>query len=201
MSKNTALSAHPPLVLASGSPYRKQLLDRLGLHYTHVSPDIDEQLLEGERPAAGALRLSGLKAGAVASTLDEGLVIGSDQIACLQGHIRGKPGDFATAREQLREASGQWVEFYTGLALTCASSGVTLEALAETRVLFRQLSVEEIDRYLIHDRPLDCAGSFKSEGFGISLIERIEGHDPTALIGLSLIDLVRLLRQWGLNLP
>lgn len=201
MSKNSVSSALPRVVLASSSPHRKMLLDRLGLDYTVVSPDIDERLLENESPEQGARRLSRSKAHAVASTLSEGLVIGSDQIASLNGRTQGKPGHLIAARAQLREASGQWVQFYTGLAVTCVSSGQTLDSLTETRVLFRDLSTEEIDRYLAHDQPFDCAGSFKSEGFGITLIHRIEGHDPSALIGLPLIDLVKLLRRLGLPLP
>ncbi len=162
---------------------------------------MDETPLAGERPAALAQRLALAKARAVAALHPAALVIGSDQVADLNGQPLGKPGTHERAVAQLRQMSGQTVLFHTALALVCHASGFERSELAVVTVLLRQLSVAEIERYLRIERPYDCAGSAKSEGLGIALLERIDNDDPTALIGLPLIRTARLLREAGLVLP
>jgi len=162
---------------------------------------VDETPLAGERPAALAQRLALAKARAVAALHPAALVIGSDQVADLNGQPLGKPGTHERAVAQLRQMSGQTVLFHTALALVCHASGFERSELAVVTVLLRQLSVAEIERYLRIERPYDCAGSAKSEGLGIALLERIDNDDPTALIGLPLIRTARLLREAGLVLP
>ena len=182
------------LVLASTSPFRRQLLARLGLPFSVASPAVDEALLPGEDPAAGALRLSEAKARAVAASYPQALIIGSDQVACLDGRIFGKPGTHAEATRQLRTMRGQRVNFFTGLCLLDARSGKAHLRGVPTLVTFRELADEEIESYLHKEQPYNCAGSAKSEGLGIALIARIDGEDPNALIGLPLIALCDLLR-------
>ncbi len=187
------------LVLASTSRYRRELLSRLTSHFRQESPHVDEAALPGEAPAQLAARLAVAKARAVAARNPNALVIGSDQVADCAGAVLGKPGSIDRAREQLHASSGASVVFHTALCLIDTRHVPAREfaALDSTRVAFRSLTDAEIERYLERERPFDCAGSFKSEGLGINLFERIESSDPTALIGLPLIALCGLLRQAG----
>jgi septum formation protein len=189
----------PPLVLGSTSRYRRALLDRLGLPFEVAAPGVDEAALPGERPAMTALRLAEAKARAVASRYADALVIGSDQVADCDGRPVGKPGDRARAFEQLRALSGRTVVFHTGLALVDAASGRCHRELVDVASTFRTLGDAEIARYLDREQPYDCAGSVKSEALGIVLFDRIASDDPTALIGLPLIALARLLRLEGVE--
>ncbi|MGH8183197.1 MAG: Maf family protein [Rhodanobacteraceae bacterium] len=191
----------PGIVLASTSRYRAELLRRIIRDFEQASPDVDESTLPGEPPPARASRLAEAKARALASKLRNALVIGSDQVAALDNTIMHKPGSIENAHEQLRASSGKTVDFFTGLCVIDARDGQHHVMLDHTRVVFRTLTDAEIQRYVANERPLDCAGSFKSEGAGIALFERIESEDPTALIGLPLITLARLLRQMGVALP
>lgn len=187
------------LVLASTSRYRRELLARIAPHFRVVASQVDETARPNESPAMLATRLAEAKARAVAAHCPGALVIGSDQVAALDGQILGKPGNAENARAQLAACSGRDVVFHTAICLldtrpnpcrVCAETDTT-------RVRFRTLGVEEIAGYVTRESPLDCAGSFKSEGLGIALFERIESSDPTALIGLPLIALCRLLREAG----
>ncbi len=187
------------LILASSSPYRKELLARLGLPFSAVSPDIDETPLPGEPPEHLVGRLAVAKAQAIADRHPNALVIGSDQVAVHRGAIVGKPGDHDRAVAQLRAASGQSVTLYTGLALVDAESGRTQSEVIPFRVVFRKLNDARIERYLRKEQPYNCAGSVKSEGLGIALLERFEGEDPNTLIGLPLIRLVAMLEKEGLE--
>jgi septum formation protein len=189
----------PPLVLGSTSGYRRALLERLGWPFEVAAPALDESALPGEAPAATALRLAEAKARAVASRYRDALVIGSDQVAELDGLAVGKPADHAEAVAQLRAASGRTVVFHTGVALVDAAEGTCRSRLVEVSSTFRTLATDDIERYLAREQPYDCAGSVKSEGFGIALFERIVSDDPTALIGLPLIALCALLREAGLD--
>jgi len=183
------------LVLASTSPYRAALLERLGIPFDTAPPHVDEALKPGESPAACAQRLADAKCDAL---LAEGqVVIGSDQVADLGGRILGKPGNHATALEQLIACQGQSVKFHT--AVTIAGPGRRLRHLAETRVLFRQLPEQALDQYLRLEQPYDCAGGFKAEGLGIRLFQRIESDDPTALIGLPLIWVADAMAHFGFD--
>ncbi len=185
------------LVLASTSRYRRMLLERLGLGFEAVAPHADETPLAGEAPAATAFRLAAAKARSVAKAYPDALIIGSDQVADCQGQPIGKPGNHENAVAQLRALSGQTVVFHTGLALLDAATGSCQTALVDVRSTFRQLTSDEIEGYLLRERPYDCAGSVRSEALGIALFERIESDDPTALIGLPLIQLARMLRAAG----
>jgi septum formation protein len=187
----------PALILASTSPYRAQLLGRLGLPFTAVPPKVDESPQPGEHPGLLCYRLAEAKARAVAGNHPGALIIGSDQLAVLGDRILTKPGSHARAEEQLSALSGHRVTFLTGLCLLNASSGQAQVDLVPYSVVFRELSPATIDAYLRRDQPYQCAGSFKSEGLGIALFERMEGEDPTALIGLPLIRLVDMLAQEG----
>ena len=187
------------LVLASTSRYRRMLLERLGCPFEVASPGIDEAPLPGEPPAATASRLAEAKARAVGGRYQDALVIGSDQVAELDGRAVGKPVDHADAIAQLRAASGRTVVFHTGVALVDAASGRCRSRLVDVASTFRVLAEGDIERYLTREQPYDCAGSVKSEGFGIALFERIESDDPTALIGLPLIAVAALLREEGLD--
>jgi septum formation protein len=197
------VSAPPvrPLVLGSTSRYRRELLDRLGLPFQVVAPEVDETPQSGETPAALARRLALAKAHAVAAKHPAAIVIGSDQVADLAGQPLGKPGDHARATEQLRRMRGQTVVFQTALAVVCRETGFEAQDLAPVQVRFRDLADAEIETYLRKEQPYDCAGSAKSEGLGISLLEAIHSDDPTALIGLPLIRTCRLLRLAGLQVP
>jgi len=189
------------LVLASTSRYRREVLARLGLAFRSVAPGVDESRRSGEPPAELAARLALAKARAVAVSCPNALVIGSDQVAEFDGRILGKPGTADAARAQLAASSGQRVTFHTALCLLDTRDGRSDIVVDATHVVFRILRADEIARYVDTEQPLDCAGSFKAEGLGISLFERIESDDPTALIGLPLIALSRLLRHAGLRLP
>lgn len=185
------------LVLASTSRYRRELLSRLGLPFDVCAPDADEAPLAGEAPSDTAERLALVKARAVADRYPQALIIGSDQVAHLDGRIYGKPGNHENAVRQLQEMSGRTVTFHTGLCLLNAETGVARVRGVPIRVTFRALTDETIERYLRREQPYDCAGSAKSEGLGISLIARFEGDDPNALIGLPLIALCDLLAEEG----
>lgn len=187
------------LLLASTSPYRKMLLEKLQLPFDCAAPEVDETPLPGESAEALVLRLAAAKAQALALAYPEHLIIGSDQVCVIDGNITGKPHTEENARAQLRLAAGQAVTFYTGLALYNGRSK-QLQALCEPfRVHFRALSETEIAAYVRMEQPLNCAGSLKSEGLGIALFDRLEGRDPNALIGLPLIALLEMLRVEGIN--
>ena len=191
----------PRLTLASTSRYRRELLERLRLPFDVARPEVDETALPGESPLALATRLAEAKAQAVAQALgDDGWVLGSDQVADLGGKALGKPGGRDAAIAQLRAMSGDVVHFHTALCLAHAD-GRALAAIDLTEVRFRALADAEIERYVDAEQPFDCAGSFKSEGLGITLFESIDNRDPTALIGLPLIATCALLRQAGFTLP
>ncbi len=191
----------PPLILASGSVYRRQLLERLTTHFEVARPGTDETPMPGESPADLAQRLAAEKAAAIAAQHPDAVIIGSDQVASVGGARLGKPGDFDTAVGQLAQCSGQTVEFHTGVTVCCVSAGFTEQHVDLTKVYFRELSTAAIEAYLRADEPWDCAGSFRSEGLGAVLFERIENQDPTALIGLPLIWVAGALRRAGIQLP
>ena len=187
----------PRLILASTSRYRAELLSRLGIPFATQSPGVDETALPGESPQEQAGRLALAKANAVATTCESGLVIGSDQVAHCAGRILGKPGLHSVAVDQLRFMRGRVTHFDTALALVDAASGRTQSEIVRVDVALRDVSDPEIEAYLQREKPYDCAGSAKSEGLGIVLMERISGDDPTALVGLPLIALSRMLRNEG----
>ncbi|MCV2216614.1 Maf family protein [Thauera sp. Sel9] len=189
------------LILASTSAYRRMLLERLLIPFETARPDTDETPLPGEAPDATAERLAADKARAVASAWPDALIIGSDQVAHIGDQVFGKPGSEERAIAQLQQMSGQTVSFHTALALLNTRSGRLQIEGVPTRVRFRSLSEDEIRRYVATERPLDCAGSAKVEGLGITLLEALSGDDPTALIGLPLIALSRMLRAEGVALP
>lgn len=198
---STAQRPARPLVLGSTSRYRRELLGRLGLPFACEAPDVDETPQPGEAPRALAQRLALEKARDVARRHPQAIVIGADQVADLAGEPLGKPGTHARAVAQLQRMSGQTVVFQTALAVVCLDSGFERADLAPVEVRFRPLTAGEIERYLRAEQPYDCAGSAKSEGLGIALLEAIHNDDPTALIGLPLIRTARLLRAAGLTLP
>ena len=187
------------LVLASTSRYRRELLERLRLPFDVVAPDVDERPLAGETPAETAVRLALAKADAVADSDAEAVVIGSDQIADLDGHGLGKPGDHERATAQLAAMRGRTVVFQTAVAVVCAAIGFRVAELVRVAVRFRALSDAEIERYLRAERPYDCAGSAKIETLGIALLDGVDSDDPTALIGLPLIRTCALLRRAGID--
>lgn len=191
----------PRIVLGSTSRYRAELLRRLLPQFGQSAPGTDESPLPDEPPAARALRLAVAKAEAVAREHPGALVIGSDQVAELDGRILDKPGNAERACAQLAASSGREVHFHTALCLFDTRDGRRRTHVDHTHVRFRELNAAEIARYVEREQPLDCAGSFKCEGLGISLFEAIENHDPSALIGLPLIALARLLREAGVELP
>ena len=191
----------PTLVLGSTSRYRAELLRRIYADFEQRAPGTDETPLPHETPRDRALRLAIAKARAAAEGLDDALVIGSDQVAELGGAMLDKPGTQQRARDQLAASSGREVHFHTALCLHDTRTGQDRVHVDHTVVRFRSLAPEEIDRYIEREQPLDCAGSFKCEGLGISLFERIENEDPSALIGLPLIALARMLREAGIRLP
>jgi septum formation protein len=199
-SSNQATTAPRALVLGSTSRYRRELLERLRVPFTVAAPDVDETPLVGEAPLAMAQRLALAKAHAVANKFPHAVVIGSDQVADLHGEPLGKPGTHARATDQLRRMRGYVVVFQTALAVVCLETGFVQQDVAAVRVLFRDLSDAEIEAYLIAEEPYDCAGSAKSEGLGIALLERIDNDDPTALIGLPLIRTARMIRAAGVKL-
>ena len=187
------------LVLASGSRYRAELLARLGIPFEVWSPDVDESPRPGEPCAQTARRLALAKAEAALGRFPDAWVVGSDQVADLAGRAIGKPGHREAARAQLRTMRGRTVTFQTAVCLL--AGGKTHEALVPTDVTFRMLSDDEIERYLEREPAFDCAGSAKSEGLGIALLERLTGDDPTALVGLPLVALSRMLREAGADVP
>ncbi len=190
----------PRLLLASTSSYRREMLARLRLPFDAVRPEVDETPLPGESPVALAIRLGRGKAQAVAARARDAWAIGSDQVAEVDGRALGKPGGRDAAIAQLQAMRGKRVRFHTSVALA-HEDGRVLEALDLTEVAMRALADDEIERYVDTEQPFDCAGSFKSEGFGIVLFEAIRSEDPTALVGLPLIATARLLRQAGFALP
>ena len=193
-----ASAALPRLVLGSSSPYRRELLTRLGQPFETRSPDVDETPRPGEAPLALARRLAEIKARAVAQAFgDDVVVIGSDQVADLAGQPLGKPGHHAGAVEQLRAMSGQLVRFHTAVCVMRPRTGHVLQDVSSVAVTFRTLRDDVIEAYLRREQPYDCAGSAKCEGLGITLLDRIESDDPTALVGLPLIATCRLLREVG----
>ncbi len=185
----------PTLVLASTSAYRKELLARLGLPFTTAAPEVDETPLPDETPPQLVRRLAELKARAVAARYPGALIIGSDQVAVIDGQILGKPGNHERAVAQLRLASGKRLDFLTGLCLFNAASSSLQVEVVSFGVVFRRLSDQQIESYLRREQPYHCAGSFKSEALGVALCERFDGEDPSALIGLPLIRLIRMLEQ------
>ncbi len=199
------MTAHPqptvptrrPLVLASTSPYRRQLLERLRIPFEVANPHVDETELPGESPESLCLRLAIAKAEAVAARYRDALIIGSDQVALLDGRALSKPGDHANAVAQLRAMRGRTITFLTAVAVHDAASGRTLSRTVPTDVAFRDYTDADIERYLALDQPYDCAGSAKSEGLGIVMIRSLRGDDPNALIGLPLIAVVDLLAEHG----
>lgn len=191
----------PQLILASTSPYRRALLDRLQLEYVTASPEVDEARLPGEKASDLVLRLAQAKARAVAPRFPDGLIIGSDQVAALDDRILGKPLTHERAVEQLRMLSGRRLTFFTGVCLYNAAEARAHTDIVTVEVTFRELSDDTIERYLQREQPYHCAGSFKSEALGIVLVCAIEEDDPTALIGLPLIRLIDMLRTEGVHLP
>lgn len=190
----------PHLVLASTSPFRKTLLEKLGIPFDVDAPDVDESHLDNETPAQLVERLACAKAMKVAASYPDALVIGSDQVAVIEGQILGKPGDHAKALRQLQQASGKTVTFLTGLCLHNAATGQNQSEVVPFKVVFRNLNAQQIENYLQAEQPYNCAGSFKSEGLGIALFERLEGEDPNTLIGLPLIRLIRMLEKEGVKI-
>lgn len=186
------------LILGSTSVYRRVLLERLRIPFTVVAPEVDEATLAGETPEQTATRLALAKAHAVAQGREDSVVIGSDQVADLQGEAIGKPGNFERARSQLQRMSGQTVVFHTAVAVVCQAQQFVAQAVVPVQVKFRSLSDAEISYYLLAETPYDCAGSAKSEGLGIALLERIDNSDPSALVGLPLIETARMLRAAGI---
>ena len=193
------MSTHPTLILASTSRYRRELLHRLRLPFEVMAPGVDESRLPAEAPAAMALRLALAKARAVAALRPEAVVIGSDQVADLEGLALGKPGDHERATAQLRQLSGRRAVFQTAIAVVRPATGFEQVLLAPVNVQFRALNDAEIEHYLRAEQPYDCAGSAKSESLGIALLESIHSDDPTALVGLPLIRTCRLLRDAGID--
>ncbi len=191
----------PSLVLASSSPYRRQLLERLNLPFAWAAPDIDETPLPGETPEQLTLRLAEAKARALSERYPTHLIIGSDQVLLLDGQPVSKPGNHANALEQLRRCSGKSIRFLTSLCLLDSASDTARSIVEPFEVVFRQLDEATIERYLLAEQPYDCAGSFKSEGLGISLFRALRGDDPNSLIGLPLIRLCDLLAEHGIQIP
>lgn len=199
MQPASPASAARALVLGSTSVYRRELLARLRLPFTVEPPHVDETPRPGEQPAELARRLAAAKAGAVADRHPSSIVIGSDQVADLDGEPLGKPGNHANAVAQLRRMRGRTVVFQTALSVVCRETGFAQHDLAPVRVRFRDLADEEIEAYLRAEQPYDCAGSARSEGLGIALLDAIDSDDPTALVGLPLIRTCRMLRAAGLR--
>jgi septum formation protein len=189
-----------PVILASTSRYRRELLGRLRLPFDVQPPEVDETPLHGESPRALAERLALEKAKAVARRFPEAVVIGSDQVADLAGEPLGKPGDHASATAQLQRMRGQTLVFQTAVAVVCQASSFSQRELAPVRVVFRNYSDAAIESYLLAEQPYDCAGSAKSEGLGIALLDAIDSDDPTALVGLPLIRTANMLRAAGVDL-
>ena len=199
MSQASLRPLDRPLVLGSTSPYRAELLSRLKLVFAVVAPDVDESARPGELPHELARRLALAKARTVADRFPDAVVIGSDQVADLDGESLGKPGSHDRATDQLRRMRGRTVVFQTAVAVVCAATGFEQIDLAPVKVKFRQLGDAEIETYLRAEQPYDCAGSARSEGLGITLLDSIDSDDPTALVGLPLIRTCRMLRAAGVK--
>lgn len=200
MPQTSPVTGGRPVVLGSTSRYRRELLSRLNIPFDVASPEVDETPLPGEAPRTLALRLALAKARAVAARWPEAAVIGSDQVADLDGEPLGKPGTHERAVLQLQRMRGRTVVFQTALAVVCQATGFEQVDLAAVKVRFRDLTDAEIEAYLRAEQPYDCAGSAKSEGLGIALLESIDNDDPTALVGLPLIRTCRMLRAAGVCL-
>ena len=200
MAEDVSPAENRALVLGSSSPYRRELLSRLRVPFTVEIPDVDESPRADEAPRDLALRLALAKAHAVATRFPDAIVIGSDQVAELGGQPLGKPGSHEKAVAQLRQMRGEAVVFHTAVAVVCRQSGFEQLELAPVSVKFRQLSDAEIESYLRVEQPYDCAGSARSEGLGIALLDSIDSDDPTALVGLPLIRTCRMLRAAGLKI-
>jgi septum formation protein len=198
MSPNAATR---PLILASTSRYRASLLQRFGLDFTTQNPNVDEAERLGESPRARAFRLSEGKAEAVAQRFPTAIIIGGDQVPAASTTILNKPGNAANCREQLMLLSGSSAEFYTACTVRCLETGVKLSHVDTTAVKLRPLSDAEIDRYIEREKPFDCAGGFKAEALGITLFERIDSEDPSAIVGMPLIWLAGALRAVGFAVP
>lgn len=190
---------HRKLVLGSTSPYRRELLERLRIPFEVAAPDVDETPQASESPKQMACRLAMSKARAVAAQFPACVVIGSDQVADLEGEALGKPGNHARATAQLRQMRGKTVIFQTAVAVVCLDTGFAQMDLAQVKVKFRELNDAEIEHYLLAETPYDCAGSAKSEGVGIALLESIDNDDPTALVGLPLIRTCRMIQAAGVR--
>jgi septum formation protein len=190
-----------PLILGSTSRYRRELVERLNLPFTTAAPDVDETPAPGEAPGDLALRLALAKAHAVAALHPDAIVIGSDQVSDLNGQPMGKPLVHERAVQQLRSMRGQTVMFHTAVAVVCKATGFEQSDIAVIKTVFRDLTDDEIERYLRAEQPYDCSGSAKSEGLGISLLDAIHSDDPTALIGLPMIRTCRMVRAAGIQLP
>ncbi len=193
------MSTRPPLILASTSAYRRELLERLRMPFSVVSPNVDESVIKGETPLATCTRLAMAKARAVAALNPNAVVIGSDQVAALDGVAVSKPGTHAAATAQLQSMRGRSVMFHTAVAVVHQARGWAQSDVASVEVLFRPVSDAQIQRYLKAEQPYDCAGSAKSEALGITLLEAVKSDDATALVGLPLIRLCTLLRAAGLD--
>lgn len=190
---------HMDIILASTSPYRRKLLERLQIDFRCIAPQTDESPRPKEAPDALAQRLAIAKASEIATRHPGSVVIGSDQVASVDGHILGKPGDFEAAAKQLRACSAREVQFFTAVSLVCLHADHERVHVEPFSVVFRELQEAEIANYLHRDQPYDCAGSFKVESLGIALFERLAGNDPTSLEGLPLIALTSLLREVGVD--
>jgi septum formation protein len=190
-----------PLILASTSRYRAALLDRFGLAYAARNPGVDEATRKGESPRGRAFRLSQAKAEAIAAQFPDAVVIGGDQVPAASTTILDKPGNAANCREQLKLLSGSTAEFYTACTVRCVAANLKLSHVDTTAVKLRPLTIEEIDRYIEREKPFDCAGGFKAEALGITLFERIDSEDPTAIVGMPLIWLAGALRRAGFAVP
>ena len=198
---STHKSTNPGIILGSTSPFRCALLEKLGIDFDVDAPEVDEQRLAQETPEQLVIRLAKAKAAAVAKRHPDSLVIGSDQVACIDHQILGKPGNRDNAIRQLSLVSGKRVTFYTGLCLYNAATREVQASCELFHVHFRKLDKQQIERYLDAETPYNCAGSFKSEGLGISLFSRMEGDDPNSLIGLPLIRLIAFLDVEGIKIP
>lgn len=200
MNVASGTNQEPTLILASTSPFRRELLARLGLPFQAQSPEVDEQPLAKEDANALVRRLAEAKARAGAAKTPDAIVIGSDQVAVIDGEILGKPGSHERARAQLARLAGRQVTFLTGLCLLDGRTGKLQADVVPFGVRFRPLSAQQIEHYLLREQPYNCAGSFKSEGLGIALFEAMHGDDPTALIGLPLIRLCSMLQNAGVDI-
>ena len=190
-----------PLILASTSRYRAGLLDRFGLEFDAHDPSVEESTRNGEKPRARALRLAESKAEAIATRFPHAVVIGGDQVPATSTTILDKPGNAANCREQLKLLSGSTAEFYTACTVRCIEAGMKISHVDTTAVKLRPLTDAEIDRYIEREQPFDCAGGFKAEALGITLFERIDTEDPTAIVGMPLIWLSGALRVAGYQVP